>query len=198
MVDWSDPETKFMIAQPHRGQQAIVSRDGGKSFQDLNTGALLGAWVFDSRVAVVALEPAKNRSARLLRTTDAGQTFTPCGDYQARGLPRWRDGTLYWVTSNAMILSRDKGETWQETCKLAEPLCGPAFGVNPKHMFVLLGGAVVESSDGGANWSKPERLPPAMGGNPSLTWIDYDPVHDLLYMMRMGSELYQLARAHQP
>jgi photosystem II stability/assembly factor-like uncharacterized protein len=196
-VDWTDPERKFMIAQPHRGPQAIVSRDGGKSFQDLTAGPLAAAWVFDNRTAVVAMD-SPDHPKRLLRTTDAGQNFAPCGDYPSRGLPRWRDGTLYWLVNKAMIATRDKGQTWQEVCKLADPLCGPIFGAHAKHLFVLGEGGIVESTDGGASWSKPEPIPQPVRGSPALTWVDYDPINDLLYVMKMTSDLYQMARAREP
>ena len=38
-------------------------------------------------------------------------------------------------------------------------------------------------------------LPPSeMKGVGGLSWLEYDPKHDTLYLMKMGSELYQLRR----
>ena len=34
----------------------------------------------------------------------------------------------------------------------------------------------------------------ALGGLSALTWLDYDPDADALYLMKMGSELYRLGR----
>jgi len=34
-----------------------------------------------------------------------------------------------------------------------------------------------------------------MGGNASRVWIEYDPRNDVLYAMRMSSDLYRLERA---
>jgi hypothetical protein len=61
-------------------------------------------------------------------------------------------------------------------------------------MFVLTGGGIVESSDGGATWSKAIALPKTFGGVSALSWMEYDPVHDILYVMKMGSDLYRLER----
>ena len=52
----------------------------------------------------------------------------------------------------------------------------------------------VESRDGGASWAKAIAPPKEMGGVSALSWMDYDPLHDVLYIMKMGSELYRLER----
>lgn len=53
---------------------------------------------------------------------------------------------------------------------------------------------VVESTDGGAAWSAPVALPKELKGVNALTWLEYDPTADTLYVMKMGSELYALRR----
>jgi hypothetical protein len=53
---------------------------------------------------------------------------------------------------------------------------------------------VVESTDGGSTWSKPLAIPRGLRGVGGLTWLEYDPVHDVLYLMRMGTDLYRLSR----
>ncbi len=52
----------------------------------------------------------------------------------------------------------------------------------------------MESRDGGASWGKPIALPNEVKGGGALTWIDYDPTREVLYAMRMGSQLYKLER----
>ena len=37
-------------------------------------------------------------------------------------------------------------------------------------------------------------LPKDLKGVSALTWLEYDPVHDTLYVMKMGSELFKLER----
>ena len=37
-------------------------------------------------------------------------------------------------------------------------------------------------------------VPKEMKGIASLSWMEYDPVHDTLYVMKMGSELYRWKR----
>jgi photosystem II stability/assembly factor-like uncharacterized protein len=194
-VDWSDPGMKLVLALKHEsGGLLLVSRDGGKSFTEAGKG-YGPAWVFDDKTAVVAEAPAKGKpKPGLLRTTDAARTFTRCGDYTAKALPRWHGGTLYWVVEGALIASTDRGQSWKKLSGLKDGRCGPVFSKDGKHLFVLTGAGVVESTDGGASWSRPIPLPRALGGLSALSWLDYDPVHDVLYLMKMGSQLYKLPR----
>jgi photosystem II stability/assembly factor-like uncharacterized protein len=189
-VDWAGPEIHFVLALRHEsGGLLIASTDGGKSFAEVGKG-YGPAWVFDSRTAVVA--DAKRPA--LLRTTDGGRSFRPCGEYRARALPRWHGGKLYWLVEGALLTTADRGESWQKAGDLKDGRFGPIFGKGDRHLFVLTGAGIVESRDGGASWSKAVPLPREVAGGGPLTWIEYDPVHDALYAMRMGSDLYRLAR----
>lgn len=195
-VDWSDPDLKFVLALKHEsGGTLIVSRDGGKSFSE--TGKGYGpAWVFDDRNAVVALAKTKERPrGGVARTADGGRTFTPCGDFGPVCLPHWQGSALYWLADGQLIKTSDKGQTWQKACDLKDGRFGPVFGKDAAHMFVLTGAGVVESKDGGATWTKPIPLPAEMKGVNPLTWLAYDPQGDILYVMKMTSELYKLSRS---
>ncbi len=194
-VDWTDPDLGFILALKHEsGDLLIASDDGGKTFRDIGKG-YGPAWIFDAQTAVVAQARAKTQpKPGLLRTTDRGRTFQGCGDYATKALPKWRDGKLYWVVEGALITSADQGQTWQKAGDLKDGRFGPIFGKDAKHLFVLTGAGIVESSDGGASWSKALALPKGVPANGSLTWIEYDPVHDVLYAMRMTSDLYKWER----
>jgi photosystem II stability/assembly factor-like uncharacterized protein len=196
-VDWTDSAMPLIFALKHEsGDLLIVSRDGGKAFTDVGKG-YGPAWVFDKQTAVVAETKSKARpKPRLQRTTDAGKTFTPGPEFTARALPRWHNGngTLYWVVQGALIGSTDQGQTWKKISDLKDGRFGPIFGKDGKHLFVLTGAGIVKSTDGGASWGKPVAPPKAMGGVSTLSWMEYDPVHDVLYIMKMGSDLYRLQR----
>jgi hypothetical protein len=193
-VDWSDPDLKFIFALKHEsGDLLIVSRDGGKSFEDVGKG-YGPAWIFDDKTAVLAETKTKDRpKPGLIRTEDAGKTFKPCGEHFTRALPKWRDGTLYWLVDGGLIASGDKGATWKKLGDLKDGRYGPIFGKDSKQLFALTGAGIVESNDGGATWSKPIELPKEVKGSP-LTWIEYDPKNDVLYAMKMGSQLFKMTR----
>jgi hypothetical protein len=196
-VDWTDPEMKFVLALKHEsGGLLIVSRDGGSSFEEIGKG-YGPAWIFDKTIAVIARPKSKDvpRPA-LLRTTDGARTFQPCGDYSTKALPKWYADKLYWLVAGAILTTTDKGVRWQKLCELKNGQYGPVFGKDARHLFVLTGTGIVESSDGGAAWSKPIPLPAAMKGGGPLTWIAYDPARKVLYAMKMGSDLFRMARGH--
>jgi hypothetical protein len=200
-VDWSDPSLSFVLALKHESNGSLLaSRDGGKSFVELGKGYATG-WVFDGRTAVVATATSREAPRpHLVRTTDAGKTFAPCGDFSPVGkgssqaLPKWHDGKLYWLVESGLISSQDSGASWQKICPIKEALYGPIFGKQTNHMFVLTKGGVIESTDGGSAWSKPIPIPSNLRGVGSLTWLEFDPVHDVVYLMRMGTDLYRLSR----
>jgi hypothetical protein len=197
-VDWTDADMKLIFALKHEsGDLLIVSRDGGKSFDEVGKG-YGPTWVFDAKTAVVAEARNKTKpNPQLLRTTDAGKTFAPCGDYFARALPRWHGDKLYWLVDGALLATTDKGQTWQKLGAIKDGRYGPIFGKDDKHLFVLTGAGIIESTNGGTSWSKAIAVPKEMGGVTSLSWMEYDPVHDVLYVMKMASELYRLERGKQ-
>lgn len=200
-VDWTDPETRFVLALKHEaGGLLIASRDGGKSFVEVGKGHGTG-WVFDNLTSVVAQAKSKEQpKPHLLRTTDGGRTFEACGEFSpvgsnsAQALPKWRDGTLYWLVEGGLITTTDKGETWKKIGEIKEAQYGPIFGKSARHIFVLTKSGPVESTDGGTTWSSPLAPPKDMKGIGGLSWLEYDPQHDTLYLMKMGSNLYRLTR----
>jgi len=200
-VDWTDPDLNFVLALKHEaGGLLLTSRDGGKTFTEVGKGYGPG-WIFDNQTAVVAEAKSKDRQQpRLVRTTDGGKTWKPCGDYSpvgvnsAQALPKWHDGSLYWLVDGALIATTDKGETWKKLAALKDARYGPIFGKEGGQMFMLTGSGIVESSDGGATWSKPVEPPKDLKGIGGLTWFEYDPREDAFYIMKMGTDLFKLRR----
>jgi len=194
-VDWSDPEMKFILTLKHEAADLLlVSRDAGKSFDEVGKG-YGPAWIFDQQTAVVAQAKTKaNPKPSLLRTTDAGKTFQPCGEYYAKALPRWHKDTLYWVVDGALISTRDQGKSWMKISDLKDSRFGPIFGKSADHLFVLTGAGIVESTDAGKSWGKAIAAPKEMKGLSALSWLDYDPTSDTLYVMKMTSDLYRWNR----
>jgi photosystem II stability/assembly factor-like uncharacterized protein len=200
-VDWTDPDRKFVLALKHEaGGLLILSRDGGASFTDVGKGYGTG-WVFDAKTAVVAEAKSKDRpKPNLVRTTDAGQTWSPCGAYSpvgtgsAQALPKWHDGTLYWLVDGGLIATTDAGESWKKVSDIKDGRYGSIFGKDAKQLFILTAAGVIESADAGSTWAKPIAAPKELKGVVGLTWLDYDPTSDALYLMKMGSDLFKLTR----
>lgn len=194
-ADWSDPDLNFLLAFKHEsGGLLLRSRNGGKTFDEVGKG-YGPAWVFDANTAVVALAKTKDRpKGGIVRSTDGGKTFQPVAESSPLWPPRWHGDSLYWLADGTLIKTTNRGETWDKVCDLKDGRLGPVFGKNAKHLFVLTGAGVVESTDGGKTWEKPVAVPNELKGVSPLTWLDYDPLADTLYVMKMGSELYRLKR----
>jgi hypothetical protein len=194
-VDWTDPDLRFVMTMKHEsGDLVLLSRDGGKTFTELGKGYSSG-WIFDSKTAVVVQSRTKEQTSPvMLRTTDGGEKWLACRNGTTRALPKWHDGKLYWLFDGSLVSTADMGKTWDRICDLKDGRVGPIFGKDSKHMFVLTGAGIIETADGGSSWSKAIPMPKEMKGVSPLTWIDYDSRNDILYTMKMTSELYQLRR----
>ena len=194
-VDWTDKDMKFILTLKHEsGDLMLVSRDGGKQFEQLGKG-YGPAWIFDGQTAVVAQAKSKaNPKPGLLPHDRRGPAFQPCGEFHAKALPRLYKDTLYWVVDGALISTKDQGKTWTKISTLKDGRFGPIFGKSADHLFVLTGAGIVESTDGGKSWGKAIPAPKEMKGVSNLTWMEYDPTRDVLYIMKMGSELYRMER----
>ncbi len=211
-VDWSSVDgsnteagresvSTFVLALKHEaGGLLLKSTDGGKAFTEVGKGFGTG-WVFDRQTAVVArVKDNETAKPTLVRTTDGGQTFQPCGDYSpvgnqsAQALPKWHEGTLYWLTDQGLIATTDRAQTWKKIGEIKDAQYGPIFGKDARHLFVLTKAGVVESTDGGASWNPPLPPPKEISGIGGLSWLEYDPTSDAVYLMKMGSDLYRLGR----
>lgn len=198
-VDWSDPATRFLLTLKHEaGGLLLASDNAGQSFREI--GKNFGpAVIFDKQTAVIARtepgEKPKSKKTVLVRTTDACKTFTTVGEFTPKALPVQFEKNIYWLTESGVIRSADEGKSWQRLGgPLKGALYGPVFGKNAQQLWVLASGGIVESTDGGETWAKPLPLPPPMKGASSLSWLAYDPQGDVLYVMKMGSDLYRMRR----
>lgn len=197
-LDWADENMTFMLAFKHEANGLLLrSRDGGKSFDEIGKGHGFGAWVFDADTAVVALAKGPEKVARdgyIVRTTDGGKTFKPVSKSVPVCLPKPQGDALYWLCQGELLRGTDKGAKWEQVSAVKDARYGPIFGKDAKTLFVLTGAGVIESADGGATWGLPLAVPKELKGVNGLTWLDYDPKNDALYVMKMGTDLYKLSR----
>lgn len=194
-TDWTDPDNKFVITMKHEaGGLLLRSLDGGASFADVSKNFSAG-WIFDGKTAVATQAKSKEvPEPKLVRTTDAGVTWTPVADYVGPALPKWLDGRLYWVTDKALIATSDQGATWNKISDLKDGRFGPIAGKKPGHYFIATKTNILETSDDGKTWSAPIALPPTFNQWSGMSWLDYDPQGDVLYAVKMSSELYRWKR----
>ena len=99
-----------------------------------------------------------------------------CLPYVIRGAERFYDRP---VVRQALVLLRDGKRIYH-------------FCTQSLHGWDYASDVMRYSDDSGATWSKPIAPPKALKGVGGLTWLDYDPTRDVLYLMKMGSDLFRL------
>lgn len=129
-----------------------------------------------------------------MRTTKSGDNWSQVAEFATDALPKWGNGKLYWVVENALIATTDQGATWSKISNLKDVKLGPIFGKKQGHPFVLTKTGISESFDEGKSWGKTIPLPKDLKGWSPLTCLDYDPINDIFYVLKTGSELFRLQR----
>jgi hypothetical protein len=195
-IDWRDPERKFVLTLKHEsGDLLLASNNGGKEFRDVGKG-YGPACIFDEKTAVVVqivpTEAKKPAKRVLARTTDAAKTFEKVADFSTKAVPVWFEHKPYWLVDGAIITSKDGGRTWEQVAAIKNGQFGPVFGKDEKQMFVLTQSGIVTTTDGGTTWSAPIAPPKEMKGLGALSWIAFDAKNNIVYLMKMGSDLYRM------
>ena len=201
-VDWTDPDTKFILALKHEsGGTLIVSRDGGATFDVI--GKDFGpAWIFDGQTAVASEAKSKTKPARPGAHHRWRQDVRTGGRLFRQGpaalFPGRASKALRWHALLAhrrrLDLQRRQGQDLEKGLPSQERTLRPSLRQDGQHMFLLTTAGIIESTDAGATWTKPLALPKEMKAINFMTWLDYDPLNDVLYTTRMSADLYKLER----
>jgi photosystem II stability/assembly factor-like uncharacterized protein len=162
-VDFSDPDRKLLLAGGHEAARALFkSTDGGQTWEDTAQGL-----PEDLQCTIPHILDADNylvgcmapRGA-ILRSRDAGATWTEIEDYQGGGGSAplvASDGSIWWSSpvfnAPGVGLSQDGGETWKSVT--AQGFSTPGTPIElPDGRIAVLGkdGAVQATSDHGETW----------------------------------------------
>jgi photosystem II stability/assembly factor-like uncharacterized protein len=196
-VDWSAADPQHIFAALHEsGGQVMTSSDGGKTWNKLFKEAEFdksgGLGVFDAKTLVYT-----QKGKGIQRSTDFGQTWTKVDDREPIGrVVQVLGGTGYWLTKEGLLVSQDKGATWKPQGKAAEgasigPMLDPK---NEKRMVVAGVKGIYQTTDGGETWKTIAGAYPAGFDFPKHGWYTttaWDPVHDVIYISKMGKPAYR-------
>ena len=139
------------------------SRDGGKNWQGLPapTGPQFisgHALAVDDSTLLTQLGP------RLVRSTDAGQSWSTVADWQANDLERGAGGSLWAATDRGLMRSGDGGAHWQWSGLGLPALRALAVSPDPgdpQAAVALTEGGLACTADGGTTWADATgSLPP--------------------------------------
>jgi photosystem II stability/assembly factor-like uncharacterized protein len=198
-VDWSDKEAKNIFASRHEsGGEFYTSNDGGKTWKQTGKDPMYektgGLGIFPGPVLVMT------KGNGISRSTDGGATWTKVSDLVPTGrVMAQKDGNGWWVSNTGIIVSKDKGQTWEKWGTTVQNAAwGPWFGKDEKTVMVAGKNGFVETKDAGQTWAVAAPLPMVKDfstGRPgwflNLAW---DANSDTFYAARMGCGTYKFER----
>jgi hypothetical protein len=186
-VDWADTGKRLLALRHESGGMLTTSADAGVTWQDLGKGfsgcGVLGRGTF---IATKEKEPG------IFRSTDAGATWTQVSTERPTGaVPTILEGVAYWATGKGILVSRDKGESWNVLGTAVDATHGPYFGKDSSHAIVVGKSGFSETRDGGQTWRLVAPLPEGFTVNrvgPNFAW---DPSASLLYASTMTKAAFK-------
>jgi photosystem II stability/assembly factor-like uncharacterized protein len=201
VVDWSRPSPQDILAIHHEsGQELHRSADGGKSWQMLGKD-FTAIGIFDAKAYVAS------KGNGILRSADGGVTWTKVSDITPTGrvLCLFK-GVGYWLTPEGLLISKDRGQTWEKQGSPLEAAWGPFFGKDEKQIAVVgrMGreAGLWQTEDAGKTWKFTAPFP-EFGPNtrpdwtPSKQWaagwftnFGWDWKAHVFYASRMGNPTF--------
>ena len=105
-------------------------------------------------------------------------------------------GAHYLGSASALLVSKDRGASWQEQGAAVNIWQGPFFGRDEKEMLVIGKDGVFTTMDAGATWKQVASLKPKESGFVfTPNWFGcyaWDPVNNTLYASSMGNPVYRI------
>lgn len=195
-VEWSGNAVTNIVGERHEvGGEVYLSTDAGKRWKMLFKDAAFdrdgGLGVFDATTLLRAW-PGRG----IERSTDAGATWTKVSDFQPNGrVMKVHKRVAYWLCADGLLVSRDKGATWQRVGTNCPGTIGPMFDPGDERRLAVAGAkGIFATTDSGKTWALVAPLPPKFDV-PRPGWftnVGWDPAGNIFYASRMGFPTYQL------
>ena len=131
------------------------------------------------------------------RSEDAGVIWTKVSSANPQTrIPVLFHGAHYLGSARALLVSKDKGASWQEQGAAMNIWQGPFFGRDEKEILVIGKDSVFTTKSAGETWKHAANLKPKEGGFVfSPNWFGcyaWDPVNNVLYASAMGNPVYKV------
>jgi len=199
-VDWGTPSPQTILAAKHETTppgEVDLSTDGGMSWQKLSIN-LTGKQTAISMLGVMdATTLIYCNGTGIQRSTDTGTTWSQVSSANPQTrIPVLFKGVHYLGGTNGLMVSKDKGASWQSLGAAVNIWLGPFFGADEKQMMVMGTEGVSLTRDAGKTWTRvATSKPKSKGFSFSGNWFGcyaWDPVHNVVYASTMGNPVYQL------
>lgn len=199
-VDWAAPVPKTIIAAKHETTppgEVYATSDGGVTWRKL-TFYLHGN---RDRISMVGALDATtfiySKGEGIHRSTDTGVAWTKVSSANPQTrIPVLFRGTYYLGSTNGLLISKDKGASWQEQGAAVNIWQGPFFGRDANEMVVVGKDGVFMTKSAGETWKQVASLKPKEGGFVfTPNWFGcyaWDPVNNILYASSMGNPVYKM------
>jgi hypothetical protein len=198
-TDWNSPDPQTMMATRHEANgEVYLSTDGAATFN------LMSIKVFASGVAfpppAFAMVGVMDETTLIygdgdgiFHSTDGGAIFTKVSDLNARTRVPVSFKGFFYLGGDGLLVSRDKGASWETQGLALEIWVGPYFGDDESQMMVANKQGVFLTSDAGANYTKVAPLPADPQYDPQI-WggFAWDPKGKALYAAAVGKPLLKL------
>ena len=198
-VDWATPVPKTIIAAKHETTppgEVYVTSDGGVTWKKLSI--YIGG-NRDRNSMVGALDATTfiySSGEGIFRSTDTGATWTKVSSANPQTrIPVLFNGAHYLGSATGLLVSKDKGGSWQGQGSAVNIWQGPFFGHDEKEMVVIGKDGVSMTKNAGETWTHVADLKPKQGGFVfSPNWFGcyaWDPMNNILYASAMGNLVYK-------
>ena len=200
-LNWDSVDPKVIFAARHEYEGGVLqlSNDGGITWETLpfkvdmqsnKRGVMLG--VIDSLTLLYSYYNGIQRS------TDQGKTWTKVADAVTRNkVAVMFKGVCYVGTDKGLLVSKDKGATWETQGTSIDVIQGPHFGEDENSMVIVNTTGMYKSTDAGTTWKLISTLYPETGWQYPIDDTEWtasyawDPINSVCYAAAIGHQAYK-------
>jgi photosystem II stability/assembly factor-like uncharacterized protein len=199
-VDWAAPNPKTIIAAKHETTppgEVYVTTDGGMTWKQLSIYLNSNRNLLSMVGALDAMTFVYSKGEGIHRSTDLGATWSKVSSANPQTrIPVLFHGAHYLGSAIGLLVSKDKGASWQIQGSPVDFWQGPFFGKDENEMVVVGKDGAFITRNAAKTWTRVADLKPKESGFVfTPNWFGcyaWDPVNNILYASAMGNPVYKI------